>query len=724
MPRSHFFTKPVGSFLSIGGAIEQLWHRLRSLWYRKSPPSADCLLPKAIDLSEIPRYPPFSEGLPVTPVEAILASQQELVERLRATLGLKLEEFDQWVLPVLRRYAAFVHLLPASEHHHHRGAGGLWRHSLEVAVGAAQASEAMMFSTHEAPRLRRELEPRWRLAACFAGLLHDAGKPLSDLTMTDRVGEQIWNPYFEDLTEWAARHGIKRYWIQWPTRQHKRHQVFAVLCVNRLLPQATTAYLSAFGPQPVAGLLEALTGQAVDQPLSQLVQQADQASVSQDLKRNGLGTTIEEYVLGAIRRFVHSGHWRVNVTDAKVWHLKQGIFLDWGRGFPDLLALIRQDQVPGVPQELDRLADFLIERGVAQPSWIEDAQGGRAGRYWQVHLPTQSTSDSSTKPWLLRLTAPEWIFITKAPTPLEGQILQSIKKEQEIKDCQQKDVEKQKAPPTTTSRSALSSAIPDEIKQEPITYTPTSACEALSVRLDDYGAATPLLRAAIEPLLAGHQPRGAMIDQLDRHIVIPYPEGARQLGEPTQVMTTLFESGAIKPDLMSPDRKVQTIQGKKVLVLAEALSEAIINALNEAKQSAAWPKIAPVPPSASAKNKKTQSEENSSTAASTDLNHVPRAFGASPATVQTLTPTSSSITPEQAIEKLFEMIRTGKGPWLVSPVIQENGQWITDARCLEQLAKAHPNFSLPLLRLTLRNLEKNRVRLEGGKLILEAVPNG
>ncbi|MCU0971932.1 MAG: TraI domain-containing protein [Gammaproteobacteria bacterium] len=46
-----------------------------------------------------------------------------------------------------------------------RGAGGPFRHGLEVACHAAQASQGMVFALDRSPGERRELEPRWRLAA-------------------------------------------------------------------------------------------------------------------------------------------------------------------------------------------------------------------------------------------------------------------------------------------------------------------------------------------------------------------------------------------------------------------------------------------------------------------------------------------------------------------------------------------------------------------------------
>ncbi|MCV5855159.1 TraI domain-containing protein, partial [Escherichia coli] len=89
---------------------------------------------------EIPRYPPFAKGLPMAPVDKVLQTQNELIQKIRSTLGFTQEEYDRLVMPVIGRYAAFVHLLPASEAHHHRGAGGLFRHGLEVAFWATQAS--------------------------------------------------------------------------------------------------------------------------------------------------------------------------------------------------------------------------------------------------------------------------------------------------------------------------------------------------------------------------------------------------------------------------------------------------------------------------------------------------------------------------------------------------------------------------------------------------------
>ncbi len=89
---------------------------------------------------EIPRYPPFLKGLPAASPEDLQSTQDELIAKLRQVLGFNLRDFQRLIQPCIDHLAAYVHLLPASEHHHHSGAGGLLRHSLEVAFWAAQAS--------------------------------------------------------------------------------------------------------------------------------------------------------------------------------------------------------------------------------------------------------------------------------------------------------------------------------------------------------------------------------------------------------------------------------------------------------------------------------------------------------------------------------------------------------------------------------------------------------
>ena len=184
--------------------LKSLVHRLLGHPTRLTPPPDE----------EIPRYPPFAKGLPAASVDRILASQSELLEALRHTLALSDRDYRAILVPVIARYAAFTHLLPASEAHHHLGAGGLFRHGLEVAHCAALAGEGILFGLGGSPRERKVQEPRWRLAVGLGGLLHDIGKPVSDLSVVDRAGTSQWNSYLESLTDLAGQNGIDRYFLR------------------------------------------------------------------------------------------------------------------------------------------------------------------------------------------------------------------------------------------------------------------------------------------------------------------------------------------------------------------------------------------------------------------------------------------------------------------------------------------------------------------------------
>ena len=221
--------------------------------FRKSKPSTASPVQRNLtanpDDEEIPRYPPFAKGLPAASVDRVLASQSELVGFIRHTLGLPDKTFAAVVMPVIARYAAFTHLLPASEAHHHRGAGGLFRHGLEVAYWAALASAGVVFGAGSTPLERKSQEPRWRLAVCLAGLLHDIGKPVSDLSILDREGNTQWNPYLENLTDWAEKNSVDRYFLRWRDKRHQRHGQFSVLVAERVLTAECLSHLTLQGPE-------------------------------------------------------------------------------------------------------------------------------------------------------------------------------------------------------------------------------------------------------------------------------------------------------------------------------------------------------------------------------------------------------------------------------------------------------------------------------------------
>ncbi|NKW88263.1 phosphohydrolase [Alteromonadaceae bacterium A_SAG4] len=329
--------------------------------------------------ADIPRYPPFLKGLPAASPEDLQSTQDELIAKLRQVLGFNQRDFQRLIQPCIDHLAAYVHLLPASEHHHHSGAGGLLRHSLEVAFWAAQAAEGIIFVASGTPVEKKELEPRWRVAAALGGLFHDIGKPVSDLSITDEDGRYQWNPFLETLSQWTTNNSIERYFIRWRDGRCKRHEQFSILVLNRVMTPELLAWLTQPGPEILQAMLEAIGNTDPEHVLSKLVIEADQTSVQRDLKAqrisvddNALGVPVERYLLDAMRRLLASSQWLVNQRDARVWIRKSNqtthLYLVWKSAAKDIIELLAKDKIPGIPRDPDTLADILIERGLATKS--------------------------------------------------------------------------------------------------------------------------------------------------------------------------------------------------------------------------------------------------------------------------------------------------------------------------------------------------------------------
>ncbi|QSA98113.1 MobH family relaxase [Methylococcus sp. EFPC2] len=418
--------------------------------------------PSRTDEEDIPRYPPFAKGLPAASVERILATQTELLDAIRHTLALPAEAFQTVVMPVIARYAAFTHLLPASEAHHHRGAGGLFRHGLEVAYWAVMASEGVLFGIGSTPLERKGQEPRWRLAMCLAGLLHDIGKPVSDLCILDRDGRTQWNPYLENLTDWAAKNGVDRYFLRWRDKRHQRHEQFSVLVTERVLTPECLSYLTQSGPEIMQAMLEAIAGVDRGAMFHTLVMEADRKSVERDLKANhipvdtSLGVPVEKYLLDAMRRLIGGGRWTANTRGARVWRFADGLHVVWKAGAQEVSELLIKDRIPGIPRDPDTLADILIERGLALPRMTAD---GRSFRYWRM-----APAELDMALYMLRLATPELIYSGEPPVVVEGRVLDETGRETVLSERDAADLAARPGttniPMAPTSLSAVADSAP------------------------------------------------------------------------------------------------------------------------------------------------------------------------------------------------------------------------------------------------------------------------
>lgn len=323
--------------------------------------------------TDIPRYPPFMKGLPVVSPKQLVDSQSELVAQIANMAISNANEFDRFFLPSIERFAAFVHLLPASQSHHHRGAGGLLRHSLEVGLWALQSADKVLLDAAKSPSQRRKMEPRWQLAVFAAALCHDAGKPATDVVITNKDRSSTWRPIKESLYEWALSSDVDAYFLDWRDGRARQHTALSNLIADRIIGTEALDWIGEGGTELVIWMLESLN--CNPGPLNRihdLVVKADQASVERDLKSLGaamagydLGVPVERHLTDVMRRLVREGVWRINEPGARLWNIAGHTYLVWPAAGDEIVRQIREDGVPGIPRTPDGILDMLVERQIA-----------------------------------------------------------------------------------------------------------------------------------------------------------------------------------------------------------------------------------------------------------------------------------------------------------------------------------------------------------------------
>jgi len=380
---------------------------------------------------DIPRYPPFMRGLPLASAERLLADQNDILGDIKGTLRATDTLYKEFYLPVIHDYACFVHLLPASETHHHRGAGGLLRHGLETALWAIQAAETVMFVIDEPPETRKKLIPCWEFGVFFAALGHDVGKPIADMVVTDKNGVHEWNPFVCDLIKWGENNGLDRYFIRWRAGRHKRHEALSGLMVGQILDEKSKRFLSQGGPELLEKVIGAISGTFSEKNIIyDLVVQADRTSVEKDLRERRLegdfgqqlGTPVEKSLFDAMRRMVKAGKWQLNKPGARLWLLQNDLFIVWPQGAKEITDLLAKDNLPGIPRDPDTIADLLIERELAIP---DTSIEGRNQRYWKIVPDAVAEKMGGIALTALRVKHPE-MLVDPIPPSAAGKIVLAV----------------------------------------------------------------------------------------------------------------------------------------------------------------------------------------------------------------------------------------------------------------------------------------------------------
>lgn len=419
------------------GLIELHWNKVRlgpvlARWLRQLSDRLDKASPEASGNQQAtakePSNHPQPEGQLVAqaPVVTVAGSQQgwyrvmpstellhcvggdDLIRRIAKVSRLSPTVFERDLQPLLLRYAEFVQLMPASESHHHANAGGLLAHTLEVLLYAMTFRNGYLLPRGASAEVIDAERDFWTYAVFMAALLHDVGKPISDLRIQMRrkgISDPIlWVPLGGSLVECGAM----EYHIGFTPkaqRDYSAHSKLGMTLLQKLAPTSTLSFLSR-APSVLQELNQYLVGDGRDSAIAEIIKRADQESTKRNLasgSRSRLDTAtsvpLVEQLMASIRGMLKQGTYLpLNRDGSAGWVFGDSIWFVAKRladGVRDYIKKHAADDADGIPGESknDRLFDTWQEYGcimqnpqTGQAIWYVmvqglDAQGQEAYRH-------------------------------------------------------------------------------------------------------------------------------------------------------------------------------------------------------------------------------------------------------------------------------------------------------------------------------------------------------
>jgi conjugal transfer pilus assembly protein TraI len=476
-------------------------------------------------LRDIPRYPPYMEGLPIYPPATLLASHKELVDGIRQIIAND-SLLDEHYTPAMMRLAALVQMLPASQAHHHRGAGGMLRHSLEVGLWALQQTEGKLIRGVVTPQQRRVIESRWKLSVFLAGICHDLGKVVTDISVTNRDNELIWDPYSEGLHEWANSNKIDNYFLHWQEGRGKKHVTISITLIFSIVSRESMGWINKGSNDAWVWLNESLSNNpGSTNQIHNFVVKADQLSVERDLKSMGvamagyeIGVPVERYLTDIMRRLVQEGIWRINEPSARVWNLEGTTYLVWPMAGEEIARRTRDEDIPGLPKTSDGILDMMVEREIA---FIREGDGDPF-YYISPDVITEKIPSMRMKAIRLRDQA----LISSMPiAPISGKIHSSKAAINESASA-------------TTGREDVQAELPLNSQDDystPVAHVEEKSVEAIHPQINS--------SASVERLPIGEPVVAQVQLQVQAQVPLSLDELEGAMGELLRVLLGEFESG-------------------------------------------------------------------------------------------------------------------------------------------------------------------------------------
>lgn len=297
------------------------------------------------------------------PVESLLWAdhRKKLLERIWQYTALSEPQFEQLYLDPIRRYAAFVQQLPASESHHHAYPGGMLDHGLELVACSLKLRQSYLLPSGAAPEDQAAQSDAWSAAIAYGALLHDIGKIAVDVQVEYQNGE-VWHPWHGPLTQpYRFRYLVGR--------DYKLHGAATGLLYTQVLTPRQLDWLSSY---PILwGHLLFLLANHYEHAgtLGELVLQADRVSTAQNIGANPTKAllapkhSLQHHLLTGLRHLVKN-EFKFNQPGAAGWLTEDHLWLVSKTATDKLRAYLLAQAVDGIPSSNIALFDELQSHGL------------------------------------------------------------------------------------------------------------------------------------------------------------------------------------------------------------------------------------------------------------------------------------------------------------------------------------------------------------------------
>lgn len=357
--------------------------------------------------------------LPSVTTADLLTRHAATIGRIRLCFGIDTVTFEEQVLSIVRNLARYVLNLPASRNSYYDQPGGMFQLALDVAFFSLQGTDGHIYAGRSTISIRRQLEPRWRLATFIAGLACVLERAAGQVIVEDDAGSR-WPALLGPLGGWLEARSVATYRLSW-LDELADVPGYGLLALPHVVPAETLNYLSEGNDDVLPSLLSSVAGlprHRDHNPLPRLVKRAYALVVHEGTagippKECGheAQSHLRRYLLDAMRKLAACHpHWVPNRDKSRLWMDRDGVYLVWPQAAADIVACFDEEEFAGMPRSPEDMLELL---GAA--SSILERRPGPAGHLWRIQPPASQGPVEA-----IRLVSCEVLypFTAASPTPM------------------------------------------------------------------------------------------------------------------------------------------------------------------------------------------------------------------------------------------------------------------------------------------------------------------